>query len=240
MTLRGTTGTPGIGRTELRLPTLVALLLVAALLSRPAPPCRAAQGPDLSAIIDGLQRRYSKMKGLAAVFTQTYYGADGRTLRESGRLYLKRPGKARWEYTNPEKKLFVSDGKNIYFYVFGERYATRTSVKRSVDPQIPFLFLLGRGNLRRDFSRIETVAAEQPIAAGNVVLRLVPKRAPEEFKQLLAEVNPSTLEVRRLVIFERNGSRMDFYLTDLREGYVAPDSQFAFTAPTGVTVREAQ
>lgn len=200
----------------------------------------AGQRLDLGGLIDGLQKRYSAMRGLAAVFTQTYYGADGRTLRERGRLYLKRPGKARWEYTAPEKKLFISDGKNIYFYVMGERHATRTSVKQSVDAQIPFLFLLGRGNLRRDFSRIEVAAGEQPVTAGNVVLRLSPKRAPEEFKQLLAEVNPSTFEVRRLIILERKGGRMDFNLTDLREGHVAPDSHFAFTAPPGVTVRQAR
>lgn len=239
MILRTTSQAASIGRSEKRWRVLAGLALAAAFLAAPAARSQAPKRRDLSAIIDGLQARYSKMKGLAATFTQTYYGADGRTLRESGRLYLKRPGKARWEYTEPEKKLFVSDGKNIFFYVFGERYATRTSVKRSADPQIPFLFLLGRGDLRRDFSRIETVAAEQPVAAGNVVLKLVPKRAPEEFKQLLAEVNPYTLEVRRLVIFERNGARMDFYLTDLWEGYVAPDSQFAFTAPTGVVVKEA-
>ncbi|HXG66043.1 MAG TPA: outer membrane lipoprotein chaperone LolA [Blastocatellia bacterium] len=197
----------------------------------------AAQN-ELSAIIDGVQRKYSRMKGLAADFVQVYVGPDGRAARESGRVILKRPGKARWEYTSPERKTFVSDGKNIYFYVHGERHATRTGVKQSVDPQIPFLFLLGRGNLRRDFSRIELLSDEPAAGAGNRVLRLFPKRAPEEFKQLLAEVNPTTFEVRRLVIFERSGARMDFFLSNIRENYVAPDSEFQFTPPPGVTVRQ--
>src|SRR5262249_13187197 len=75
------------------------------------------QQVNLSALIDGLQNKYARMQGLAADFTQFYAGADGRTARESGRLKLKRPGKARWEYTDPERKLFISDGKNIFFYV---------------------------------------------------------------------------------------------------------------------------
>lgn len=195
---------------------------------------------DLSALIDGIQSKYSRMRGLEAEFVQIYWSRDGRTLRESGRLLLKRPGKARWEYTRPERKLFLADGKSIYFYVYGERHATRAPIKQSVDPQVPFLFLLGRGNLRRDFSRIELLASEQPAIAGNVVLRLVPKRAPEEFKQLLVEVSPSTFEVRRLVIFERNGSRMDFLLSNARENYVAPDSEFQFTPPPGVVIKNAQ
>lgn len=198
------------------------------------------QPPDLNAIIDGLQRKYSRMRGLEAEFVQIFHGANGQNARETGRLLLKRPGKARWEYTSPERKLFVSDGKNIFFYVEGERQATQTTIKESVDPQIPFLFLLGRGNLRRDFSAIEFVASEQPAGAGNILLRLVPKRAPEEFKQLLVEVAPSSFEVRRMVIFERNGSRMDFLLSNVRENFLAPDSQFQFTPPEGVTVRRAR
>jgi outer membrane lipoprotein carrier protein len=198
------------------------------------------QAVNLSALIDGLQNKYSRMQGLAADFTQVYAGADGRTASESGHLVLRRPGKARWEYTQPERKLFVSDGKTIFFYVQGERQASQAAVKASADPQIPFLFLLGRGNLRRDFSRIEVATGERPVAAGNVVLRLVPKHAPQEFKQLLVEVSPSTAAVQRMVIFERNGARMDFTLSNIRENFIAPDSDFRFTPPPGVTLRKAQ
>ena len=198
------------------------------------------QTPSLNALIDGVQGKYSRMRGLAAEFVQLYRGKDGRTIRESGRLLLKRPSKARWDYSEPERKLFVSDGKNVFFYVLGDKHATRSTIKQSVDPQIPFLFLLGRGNLRRDFTRIELVSGEHPVAAGNVVLKLVPRRAPEEFKQLLVELSPTSFEVRRMVIFERNGARMDFMLSNVQENYSAPDAQFQFTPPPGVTVKQAQ
>lgn len=190
-------------------------------------------------MIDGLQRKYSRMQGLAADFIQIYSGADGRIIRETGQLLLKRPRKARWEYTSPERKLFVSDGKNVFFYVFGEKNATQSPIKETADPQIPFLFLLGRGNLRRDFARIEIATGEPAIGAGNLVLRLFPKRAPEEFKQLVVEVSTASFEVRRMVIFERSGARMDFLLSNVRQNYVAPDSLFHFNPPPGVTVKRA-
>src|SRR5215470_1317440 len=41
---------------------------------------------DLNAIVDGLQRKYSSIIGIAADFSQVYQGTDGRTVRESGRL----------------------------------------------------------------------------------------------------------------------------------------------------------
>jgi len=195
---------------------------------------------NLDTLIDGLQAKYSRMAGLAASFVQFYQGADGRTRRESGRVILKRPRKARWDYTSPERKQFVSDGKNIYFYVEGDREATQSLVKESADPQIPFLFLLGRGNLRRDFSRIEMLAGEPVVTAGSWVLLLVPKRAPEDFKRIIVEVNPVGFEVRRLVIFERSGARMEFLLSNVRENYVAPDSAFTFSPPPGVVVRRVQ
>ena len=198
------------------------------------------QSVDLNSLIDGLQRKYSRMPGLEADFVQVYHGPDGRVIREAGHLILKRPSKARWDYYLPERKLFVSDGKDVFFHVYGEKDATRSTIKEAADPQIPFLFLLGRGNLRRDFTRIEVAVGELPIGAGNQVLRLFPRRAPEEFKQLLVEVAPASCEVRRMVIFERSGARMDFLLSDVRENFIAADNQFQFTAPPGVAVKRAQ
>lgn len=227
-----------------RIPCLFVQLLAISLLNFSAGfspnAAGAAQLPDLNSLIDGLQRKYSRMQGLEADFVQVYYGSDGRVARESGHLLLKRPAKARWDYATPERKLFVSDGKNVFFYVYGEKSATRSSIKETADPQIPFLFLLGRGNLRRDFSRIEVASGESPLVPGHQVLRLFPKRAPEAFKQLLVEVSPSSFEVRRMVIFERSGARMDFLLSNLHENYVAPESQFQFTPPAGVALKRAE
>jgi outer membrane lipoprotein carrier protein len=203
-------------------------------------PLMSDEPRDLNALIDGLQRKYSSIQGLAADFVQVYAGADGRVVRETGQLILKRPRKARWDYTSPERKLFVSDGKNVFFYVYGEKSATASSLKETADPQIPFLFLLGKGNLRRDFSRIEVATGELAIGAGNLVLRLFPKHAPEEFKQLLVEVSMASFEVRRMVIFERNGAKMDFLLSNVRENHIAPDSQFQFLPPPGVTLKRAE
>src|SRR5437762_1001497 len=78
-----------------------------------------AQSLDLNSLIEGLQHKYSRMQGLEADFIQIYRGADGRVIREAGHLLLKRPSTARWEYYSPEPKLFVSDGRDVFFYVYG-------------------------------------------------------------------------------------------------------------------------
>jgi outer membrane lipoprotein carrier protein len=209
----------------------LALLLALVFLNAPAVSAQS----ELDQLINSLQAKYNKLSSLAADFTQAYTAPGERTRRESGRLLLKKPGKMRWDYTSPGAKLFISDGRWLYEYVPAEKYATRSSVKEADDLRAPFAFLLGRGNLRRDFKRIE-FASESAVKAGNKVLRMVPKRAAD-FKELLIEVEPNSLQLARLSIIETNGARSDFMFSNVRENAPASADQFMFKAPPGVEVR---
>jgi outer membrane lipoprotein carrier protein len=151
-------------------------------------------------------------------------------------MLLKKPGRMRWDYTSPEEKLFISDGKWLYEYVTADNYATRSAIKEAGDMRAPFAFLLGRGNLRRDFRRIE-FASESPIKSGNKVLRLVPKQGLD-FEELLVEIEPNSSQLSRLAIIEPNGVRSDFLISNIRENVPAPATEFIFKAPAGVEVRD--
>src|SRR5215471_693522 len=142
---------------------LVRNLLIALTLSASAVLSTSAD-QELDQLIRGLQSKYSRLVSLSADFTQIYTAPGERTRRETGRMLLKKPGKMRWNYTTPEPKLFVSDGRTMYEYVPAERLATRVKVRDSSDLRAPFMFLLGRGDLRRDFSRIE-FSGEAPARA---------------------------------------------------------------------------
>jgi outer membrane lipoprotein carrier protein len=198
------------------------------------PAIATAQTRELDSLVDALQSKYNKLSSLAADFTQIYTGPGERVRRESGRVLLKKPGRMRWDYTSPETKLFLSDGRWIYEYVPAERFATRTSVKESGDMRAPFAFLLGRGKLRRDFKLIE-FSKEAPAKSGNRVLRMVPKRA-QDFKELVIEADPNSLQLSRLSFVEPNGARSDFLFSNVRENVAAGDSQFTFKPPAGVEV----
>ena len=204
------------------------LILVTALLLLQIP---VSAQTDLDRLIDGLQARYGKMRGLAADFTQIYVDRAG----EQGSLLIKRPGKMRWEYTSPEPKLFLTDGRKVYFYVPAEKQMTITPIRESDDPRTPFLFLLGRSQLRKDFARISK-AQEAPVRPGNVVLELVPKKSVSSFKYGYAEVDPQTAQVHRIALVNASGGRSDFLLTNLREDYTAEDDKFILKPPPGVRV----
>lgn len=189
---------------------------------------------ELDRLVDGLQAKYNRLTSLSAAFVQIHTQPGEGVRRESGRLLLKKPGRMRWDYDGPEKKLYLSDGKSVYEYVSTDGFATRMSLRDSDDWRAPFAFLLGRGNLRSDFKRID-FDLESPSRAGNRVLRLIPKRE-QEFKVLLVEVDPVTLQLVRLSFVDRQGARSDFLFSGMQENVPAAEARFAL--PTGIEVRQ--
>jgi outer membrane lipoprotein carrier protein len=197
--------------------------------------CMASVPDDLNRVIDGMQAKYGALRSISADFSQHYLDQSGRAFHESGHVIIKRPNKMRWEYTEPEKKLFVSDGQKLYFYVPDDKQVTVTPIKEGSDPHTPFLFLLRRSNLRKDFDSI-TQSNESPIYAGDMVLLMVPHKAPEDFKRLIVEVDPANFQIRRLTSTDAAGTLQTFTFENIKENPAAPDSDFQFTIPPGVQV----
>ena len=107
-------------------------------------PASAANSPaDVHAIAQAVDNHYNHLQTLQTEFTETYQGA-GIERDESGSLWLKKPGKMRWEYRSPKEKLFLSDGKDAWFYLPDDRQVRRTSVKKLDDLRSPLGFLLGK------------------------------------------------------------------------------------------------
>lgn len=191
-----------------------------------------------SRILEQVQKKYSRVETLSAQFVHIYRVPGSRPLRESGVMWLQRPRQMRWEYTNPEEKLFISDGKMIYFYVPADRQVTRARLKDADDLRASFIFMLGRFDIHRYFSRFELTQRERPVEAGNYVIRLTPHARYAVFAELLVEVVPTTFELRRVSIVELGGARSDFLFSNVRENIPVPPERFRFTIPPNVQVVE--
>src|SRR5215510_674895 len=191
---------------------------------------------ELDRMINGLQSKYNKISTLSADFAQVFTSRDQRERRENGRLLLKKPGRMKWDYTAPEEKHFISDGKWLYEYIPADKTVTRSSLKETGDMRAPFAFLLGQGNLRQEFRRIE-FAKESPVKAGNKVLRMLPRHL-QDFDELLIEFDPTSFQLERLSIVEPDRDRSDFIFSNIKENVPAPSAEFTFKAPPGVEVRD--
>src|SRR5207248_9015450 len=119
------------------------VLRVALLLLIQLPAFAANAASDVHIIAQAVDSRYNHLQTLHAEFTETYRGA-GIERTESGSLWLKKPGKMRWEYRAPKVKLLLGDGKDAWFYLPEDRQVRRTSVKKLDDLRSPLSFLLGK------------------------------------------------------------------------------------------------
>ena len=187
------------------------------------------------AYIQQFESSYHDVRSLSADFTQTYT-LGGRTRTDTGRVVFARGGLMRWDYATPTKKLFISDGKQMLFYVPEEHQLTRAPMKSSQDFRAPFELLLSRFNFRRVFAKVEIDDAALPHAPGDQVLRAFPKKQfAESYQDVLIELDPE-FNLRQLVVDYPDRSRMDFRFDHIERDPPVPPALFQFTAPPGTEI----
>jgi outer membrane lipoprotein carrier protein len=198
----------------------------------------ASPAPDVHAIAQAVDERYNHLHSLQADFTEIYQGA-GMDRTESGTLWLKKPGKMRWEYRSPRDKLFLSDGKDAWFYVPGQRQVRRTAVKKLDDLRSPLAFLLGKTKLEKELQGLSLASDVAPLTPGDVVLRGVPKSLANRVSQVLLEIDPDHW-IRKILIEEVDGSITEYRFTNQKENVAVPDQRFRFVVPDGVEVVDGE
>jgi outer membrane lipoprotein carrier protein len=189
---------------------------------------------DVRAIARATDEHYNHIKTLKAQFSQTYQG-PGVSRAESGTLWLKKPGRMRWEYSQPRRKLFLSDSQTAYFYVPGERQARKASVKQLDDIRSPLRYLLGKTKLEKELDGLSLAPDVPPTTPGNMVLRGIPKGMKDRISEILLEVSPGYL-ITRMLIRETDGTTTDFRFSGQEEDLPMPESLFRFVPPPGVEI----
>ena len=215
-----------------RLTSVLAVAVIAAV-----PTSRATSAETTAEeLVQALQRRYDSIKDFSADFLHRYQGGVLRKqISERGHVLIKKPGKMRWDYTEPEKKLFVSDGVRIYSYIPEDKQVIVSAQPRDSETTTPALFLAGKGNLARDFT--PSLIGNPPGSAANGrSLKLVPKSRQPDYDWLIFTLDPATLAIQGLVTMDAQGGESAFFFTNLKENTGVADKDFAFSIPRGVDV----
>ena len=218
---------------NLRLHTPVALLALPLIFTL------TAGAADVLTTARAVDDHYNHLRSLKGAFTEIYQSA-GVSRIESGTLWLKKPGRMRWEYLEPKAKLFLVDSENAYFYVRGEPQARKTSLKNVDDIRSPLRFLLGKTKLEKELDALSLAPDVAPLQPGNIVLRGIPKTMKDRISEVLLEVS-SAHEIVRMVIEGTDGTSTEFRFSQMESDVPIADSFFRFQPPPGVsTIQDDQ
>jgi outer membrane lipoprotein carrier protein len=204
---------------------LIVLMLV--LLAVPA----SAQ--TLDDAIRGVEGAYGRMTDLKADFTQTAFNKSlNQTIPATGKVYLKKGGKLRWEYAEPTPQQIVSDGKTIWIYT-----PTLNQVNTGPAPEAlagpAGSFLSGLGKLREHFSVRLLNPAQPKDADGNVVLDLTPKQPLPTLQRLILAFDPNGWQLRRALVYDQFENTVTMKFAKLAINSGLEDKLFAFVPPKG-------
>ncbi|MFZ0292820.1 MAG: outer membrane lipoprotein carrier protein LolA [Candidatus Sulfotelmatobacter sp.] len=203
----------------------------------------SAMSEDVHAIAQAVDEHYNHLRTLEAEFTEIYRGS-GMERTESGTLWLakggaKKPGKMRWEYRSPRDKLFVSDGRDAWFYVPGDRQARKTDARKLEDIRSPLAFLLGKSRLEKELQGLSLAPDVKPLAAGDVVLRGVPRAMADRVSEIQVEINPEH-QIVRIVIDDVDGSATEYRFGEQKENVAIAARKFEFKPPAGTETVEGE
>ena len=149
---------------------VAAVLLVSALFIGPA---SAASSDKLEEVLAGLTKAYEPVDSLQANFVQTSSGMSYTTpMVQKGSVALQRPAKMHWDFREPSRQQYISDGSNYWAVDHGAKTAT---VYRAMDSMLQHYFglLTGLQDVQKSF--VVSLDSDGHARPGATTLKLIPR-----------------------------------------------------------------
>lgn len=208
-----------------------------ALLLAPAHAQDAPEPATVQELVSAVEAVYKDVQTIKADFSQvTRSAAMGEGERQRGRIQLMRPRMMRWDFTTPEARLFVTDGKTMWVYSPAEKQVIITSDLGADDSGVDQL-LTTLENLD-DLFVVKLLDRQGGAEKRSYVLELVPKKQGG-FKSLRLELNRRRYELEKLVIVDAFDNETEMSFTNLKLNPTLAASEFTFTVPAGIQVVRA-
>jgi len=193
--------------------------------------CVATESSELQALL-------TPISTLEANFSQTVKSEQGRVLQQlSGKVWLKKPAKFRWEVRGKEPRIIVADGKTVWDF---DQDLEQVTVQQLTAEQIraPIFFLTGDVNtLDRDFKIVQLPLKNKTcLSNSNACFQLKPKKGEGSFQWIRIGFKNKTLNEMELL--DQLGQYSQFLFSDLKLNGKIVDAKFMFTPPKGADVLE--
>ncbi|HEY0709450.1 MAG TPA: outer membrane lipoprotein carrier protein LolA [Polyangia bacterium] len=234
-----------VSLSSLSLAWLLAAAPTAAPVPAPQSPAKAAaSGPaaapaaaalSVDKITARMQERYDLASDYRAKFTQKYtYAATGRERTSTGEIFVKKPGRMRWNYQTPEASLWLANNATLWMYEPEAKQAFKQDLKTSQLPAA-VAFLTGKGKLTDEFE--VSIAKELPYGnPDDHRLSLKPKKAQSAYRSIYFVVDPKTFMVRQSVLINAQGDINAISFADIALNTKLADDLFRWSPPAGTRV----
>jgi outer membrane lipoprotein carrier protein len=211
--------------------------VLAALFAFAIPLHAASDNPDspqLKTLLDRLQKHYQQTTSFSAKFKEQITPAGGAKREREGTVYYRKPGRMRWEFGGQDQEIIVSDGKQLYSYQPDLNQVIETPVEQAFRSSSVAAFLLGIGNIERDFEARLPATSAPADGLKHVVLK--PKNAGDTIEM---GVDAKTLDLRTLRLSDALGDITELSFTNINYGAPLDDKLFAFIPPAGADIVKA-
>ena len=194
-------------------------------------------------VMKRLQARYEKTKDLQADFTQktTIEGFE-RPMTSSGKVYIKKPGRLRWNYLDPSTEDIYVDRDDVKVYVPEHKQVLVGKLTHMAASRAPLELLQGAAKLDASFDAEPTPGKSRGVG-GIRLVTLVPKSREGEvhgaMQKIVVEVFPKTYFIRSLSLYEISGNVSNFEFSSLQSNIGLDDDLFVPKLPPDVEVVKA-
>ncbi len=189
------------------------------------------QAQSVDRVVAAIELRYNRLATMRSEFEQSMEYAGRRRIVETGTLYLRRPGKMRWDYTRPEGKIAIGDGDMFRIYNPYTNQVRQVKLDETADLRAPLAFLLGRMRLKRQFRnlRIETIEGESALVAEG-------RTGREYFSRVEFAYDPHDFRLRRIAVYGRDDSITAFQFQRETLNPALELELFEFRSPAGAEI----
>jgi outer membrane lipoprotein carrier protein len=190
-------------------------------------------------VLDKAQKAYSNLNSMQARFSQESFLAALEISETSfGKVWFQKPGLMRWEYLRPEEQTFLVKDESMWLYQKKDKQVIIDSFSKVLISDLPVAFLLGIGNLKKDF--VLSKACENKSKDG-IVLDLAPHKKQSAkndkgLKAFLLVVDNKTYLPKAAKVSDLGANVNSIFFEDLDSNVNIPNSKFEVNFPSDVDI----
>lgn len=184
--------------------------------------------PSFADDSQALQDRLATLKSFKAQFAQQVTDKEGQAVMQGeGTIALQQPMMIRWQQTNPDDTLFVSNGDKTYYFDSFAEQVTIMKTSGLID-STPFVLLTSKDPAQWE---------KYSVLATNTGFSVTPNKGVEsQVEQLDITFAGNEQGLAKLVVTDNSGQLSSFTFNDAQVNAPLDKSTFEFTPPEGVEI----